>query len=333
MIKRLNRLKTWLQERLRKMYAWLNNATGGSLEILAIAVSQFSRCNAPESASSLAFFGILSLFPLLAVLVTVLSFFANEGQIQRILLDTLRPIFPASSGLIQENLQRFIELRGTFGLIGIVGLLWSASSVFTILTYNINSAWEKARLRSVLQRRLMAIGFIFALVVFLILLLVLTTIADLLTESEVPILGRLSIYDSPLWPLLTVVIPPLITFLAFFVLYRWIPNTEVRTPEAAWAALVVTLLWQVTSAGFAWYVASGLVYYDILYGSLAAITVLMLWFYINSMILLFGAYLSSAIAQRSQRWVVTIPGKQHTPGDQTVLEQNPPLRNQTKLEG
>jgi len=161
MIKRLNRVKTWLMEWFKKPYVWLNNVTGGSLEILSLAISQFSRCNAAETASSLAFFGFLSLFPLLGVLVTVLSFFANEGQIQRILIETLRPVFPASSSLIQENLQRFIELRQTFGLIGIVGLLWSASSVFTILTYNINSAWEKARLRSVLQRRLIAIGFIF----------------------------------------------------------------------------------------------------------------------------------------------------------------------------
>jgi membrane protein len=228
--------------------------------------------------------------------------------------------------MIQENLERFIELRKTVGLIGVIGIMWSASGSFTILTYNINSAWEKARLRSGLQRRLIALGLVFGLVACLILLLLVTTVTDLLAEAEVPLLGRLSLSDSPLWQILSVAILPLITFLVFFVLYRWIPNTEVRTSEEFWAALVVTVLWEITSAAFAWYIASGLVYYDLLYGSLTVITVHMLWFYLNSQILLFGAYLSSAIAQSSQRWVVTIPGKEESRNN-AILKQDPPLRD------
>jgi uncharacterized BrkB/YihY/UPF0761 family membrane protein len=89
---------------------------------------------------------------------------------------------------------------------------------------------------------------------------------------------------------------------------------------------VVTVLWEITSAAFPWYIASGLVYYDLLYGSLTVITVHMLWFYLNSQILLFGAYLSSAIAQSSQRWVVTIPGKEESRNN-AILKQDPPVRD------
>jgi uncharacterized BrkB/YihY/UPF0761 family membrane protein len=93
MIEGLKRYNSGIRKRLPRLYEWLNKATGGAVDVFGIAISQFSRCNASETAASLAFFGILSLFPLLAVLVSLLSLFATEGQIQRILVDTLLPYF------------------------------------------------------------------------------------------------------------------------------------------------------------------------------------------------------------------------------------------------
>jgi len=56
---------------------------------------------------------------------------------------------------------------------------------------------------------------------------------------------------------------------------------------------------QITTVGFAWYISSGLARYELVYGSLGAIVALMLWIHLNSLITLFGAHISGAIAQQT----------------------------------
>jgi len=79
-------------------------------------------------------------------------------------------------------------------------------------------------------------------------------------------------------------------------LYRWVPSALVRWPEATVGALVATGAMEVTTRGFSWYLRSGLARYELIYGSLGAVVALLLWIYLNSLILLFGAHLSAAVA-------------------------------------
>jgi membrane protein len=71
----------------------------------------------------------------------------------------------------------------------------------------------------------------------------------------------------------------------------------VRWWEAFWGALVATLAGEIATRGFTWYLSSGIVQYELVYGSLGAIVALMLWIYIGGWIVLFGAHLSAAVAR------------------------------------
>jgi membrane protein len=93
-------------------------------------------------------------------------------------------------------------------------------------------------------------------------------------------------------------VPWLLTFLLILALYRWVPNTRVRTFEAFWGALPAAVATQATTAGFTWYLSSGLASYQFVYGPLGAVVALMVWIYLNSLIILFGAHLSAAIGHR-----------------------------------
>ncbi|HKJ39496.1 MAG TPA: YhjD/YihY/BrkB family envelope integrity protein, partial [Anaerolineales bacterium] len=78
-------------------------------------------------------------------------------------------------------------------------------------------------------------------------------------------------------------------------LYRWAPATNVRWSATFWGALAASVLWRAATAGFGWYVSSGLGRYQLVYGSLGAIVALLFLIYIVSSITLFGAHLSAAI--------------------------------------
>jgi membrane protein len=88
----------------------------------------------------------------------------------------------------------------------------------------------------------------------------------------------------------------LVTFVLFFILYRWVPNFPVPWPAAASSALLAAVAWNAFARAFSWYLGSGLAQYDLVYGSLGAIVALLYWIYWSSWIILFGAHLSAALA-------------------------------------
>jgi membrane protein len=85
-------------------------------------------------------------------------------------------------------------------------------------------------------------------------------------------------------------------FATLLVLYYWLPRTKVRWAEAAWGALAGSIGISVITAGFTWYLQSGLSNYNLVYGSLGAIVALLFWIYLMSLIIFVGAHLSAAIA-------------------------------------
>ena len=63
---------------------------------------------------------------------------------------------------------------------------------------------------------------------------------------------------------------------------------------------MATLAGEIATNGFTWYLSSGIVQYELVYGSLGAIVALMLWIYIGALIILFGAHLGAAIARHAE---------------------------------
>jgi membrane protein len=80
---------------------------------------------------------------------------------------------------------------------------------------------------------------------------------------------------------------------------------RVPIKAAGFSALVITLIWRLASSAFQWYLGSGFARYEVIFGSLSAIVVLLLWIYISSVILFFGAHLCAASAGKVS--IITTP--------------------------
>jgi membrane protein len=230
-------------------------------------------------------------------LVVLGSFFLQQQTVLNQVESLVAQAVPISRSLIRQNLEQVLKLRGTVGIVALISAIWSGSGVFTTLSQNINRAWTNAPPRNFLQSRLIALGMVGTLAVLLGLSVLSTAVLNVLQRLQVPIAGGIAIYHTPLWTIISIGVPWLFIFVLFVALYRFAPNEEVPWRAAIWAGLIVALVWQGAAYAFAWYAGSPFARYQLVYGSLATVVVLMFWTYLSSWITLFGAHLSASIAR------------------------------------
>ncbi len=247
-----------------------------------------------EGSASIAFFTIFGLPPLLIVVVTVASYYLEIPDIQDSIIQGIREIVPIQPDLIIEFLEGVLNQRGAVGIIGLIGLTWSGSGVLMTLTANINRAWPTAKIRNVVEKRLIAFLMMGTFILFIAASSIFSTVFTFVSQFEIPVL-----HISPDVSVITDIAFLTFRFLLFLALYYFVPKTKVKKRAAFGAAIFATIAWEITSFGFDWYFQSGLANYNFLYGSLGTLVALMFWIYLDCLILVFGAYFSAAIVNHN----------------------------------
>lgn len=258
----------------------------------------FTMTKGAESSAALAYYTLCSLFPLLLIFVSVGSFFVDKSVVEKTLIDLLPTMLPISQDFIVTNVQEVFINRGAITIIAFLGLIWSATAVFTVVMRNINSAWPGAAPRSYLRMRLLSLAVVAALALLLILSTFTITLKNLLINfgfaQAVDNMGAL--FSSPITG---AVFATAIRVFIFFGLYYWTPQTKVKKVAAITGAVVTAFLWQLISILFSAYLTSGIAGYEVIYGSLGKIVALLAWVYFSAYTVLFGAHLTSSIDRHS----------------------------------
>lgn len=286
-----------LKGRLQAIYKSLDRAAGGIPGILVATMKSFGEVKAAQTAASLAYYALFSLFPLLVVLIVIASLFLQNQQAVQQILAAVETAIPISHSLIERNINSVIDLRQTAGIVGLISLLWSATGVFTMLAVGINVAWDKSKPRGFLQQRLVALAMVAGISVLLLLLPIATSLLNFLPMLSMELVSG-TFLATPLGIIFQNLTPFIIYFLIMLVLYRWVPDIHVPWNAALWSAFVAAVVLLAANRGFTYYIGSGLARYDVIYGSLGAIVALMFWIYLGSWIILFGAHLGAAIAEK-----------------------------------
>lgn len=276
------------------VYRRADRLSGGWVGTLRRAGESFGETRAAQAAAGMAYYAIFSLFPLLLVLVSATGYFVADERARREAVALVTEVIPVSRELIERNVEQVFELRGPVGIVGLVGLLWSATGVFAVLAHNVNRAWSEAELRGFLKIRLVGLAMVGVLLILLVFSLASNPLLNLIPRLHVPFLGGVS--ETILWDIISRVVSFLFTFLLFLTLYRWVPNTKVGWRAAVGGAVLATVGWEAVKAVFLWVIGSGIVQYELVYGSLGAVVALMVWIYLGSWITLFGAHFSAALA-------------------------------------
>jgi membrane protein len=304
-------MSAWVK-RIQSFYQQANQRSDGLLGIPVRAVERFTENRGPEAAASISYYAIFSIFPLLIMVVVALSYYLEQEVVQELLIDYIVQVLPVTPEVIIGQIETMLNARTAVSLVALIGFLWAASGVFNTLALNMDYAWQKVKHRNVFQRRLVAIGMVGGLVGLTFISMVVTTALDVISTME---LGQFTvILATPLVRILSGYLPFLFRLLIIWMLYRWVPATHVRGSTAFLGALLTTLVWEMVTNLFSWYLSSGFSAYELIYGSLGAIIALLIWVYVSAQILLIGAYFTEAIEYRhiskvtgSKPWKIKSP--------------------------
>lgn len=237
--------------------------------------------------AELTFYLTASFFPFVILLLALISITPLSAE------DTL---FRLLSALPREVYDVVIYvLKGLTRSAGIivsssVVALWSVSRAASTVNKALNRMYKTVESRNFIIIR--SIGFLFAIVlaVAMILTFVLIVLGNLIGVAIMKFLPSFYI----VWHVLRLIIVYLVVMIAFATIYKVLPNKQLKFKNVIWGALFTTLLWNVSSLVFSFYV-DNFSNYHIIYGGLAGILVLMTWLYMSSFILMSGGEINSII--------------------------------------
>jgi len=194
---------------------------------------------------------------------------------------------PETAGFIADNVQLVLRQRQPFGLVAAIGLAWSGLSLFSNLTVAIDNIFHPTYWRPLWRKRLLAVIMVVVLAALLI--------GSLITSLGLRLVSALLLdRGSVILQILNLSLPLGLNLTIFVLLFRYIPRVRVRW-DAIWpAAILGSLGWNLAQGLFVWYL-DNFSLYSVVYGSLAAVIVLLLWVYVSSAILLLAAELCNAI--------------------------------------
>lgn len=259
---------------------------------------EVGRDNLSIVAGGVAFFMLLAIFPGIGAMVAIYGLVADPVQIQE-QIAALSGILPQQAmSILQDQLSRLAEgaggALGLGALFGILLALWSAAKGMKALITGLNIVYDETDERGFIKLNAIALGLTLAAILFAIVaigfIVVFPAVLGFLGLSEVArvLTGVLR------WPLLAI-----FGMIALALLYRYAPDRdEPQFRWVSWGAAAAIVLWLAASLLFSFYVKN-FGSYNETYGSIGAVIILLMWFYITAFTVLLGAELNAEMEHQT----------------------------------
>ena len=263
--------------------------------ILRIAVRKFRRIEGAQLAGAFAYFAFFSLFPLIIIFVTIAAGFVDRDRAAMEIIayiETYVPITSENQSYIFDTIGGVVGARGWAGAVALLMLVWVAMRLFSALISATNQAWG-LRAYGWLGLPLKSLLFLVIMVSAVLLAVLVPVLAKVAKAGLFPRTDfGLGVYLPGRF-----LIPVLVMFLGLSVFYRLAPRRPTRFAEVWGAALFATGLLQAAETLFVVYLEHFSTL-NAVYGAFGGIMALLLWIYTSGWILIFGACLCAALAER-----------------------------------
>jgi len=269
--------------------------------VLKRAWREFSDDKITDWAAALTYYGILSIFPMLLALVSLLGLFGQSAT--QPLLENISTVAPGpAKDIVTNAITNLQKSQGSAGVMFFVGLalaLWSASGYVGAFMRASNDIWDVEEGRPAWKTIPLRVGVTGLLLVLLTISALAVVLTGPLAKSIGDIIGlgstAVTAWDIAKWPVLILVVSFMIALL-----YYAAPN--VKHPKFQWVSpgsLLAVFCWIVASALFAFYVAN-FSSYSKTYGALGGVIVFLTWLWITNNVILLGAEVNAELERGRQ---------------------------------
>ena len=279
----LRKIGRWLLARLRRY---------PPLELVYRTVRELDDDDATHMAAGVAYYAILSLFPLTIALLALLSPLLESGVVRTELLRFFQTYLPGSAETLEANIDAAVRIRGILGLVGLVGLIWTASAIFGAVSRAVNRVWDIRQDRPFVVDKLRHIAMAFGVGALFLLSLAATSVLQFIESVELPGIGRATALEGGAAAIVARGLPFVFSLTIFLLIYKLVPNTRTYWRYVWPGALLAAVLFETGKSLFVYYV-DNFADYGKVYGSLGSVVVLLGWTYVSSLILIVGAEFSS----------------------------------------
>ena len=235
-------------------------------------------------AMSLVYTTLLSLVPLLAVSFSVLKELGVHNQIEPMLYDFLKPLGPEGAGLAGKIVSFVDNIEvGVLGSVGVVLLIYTVIALLQKIESAFNFVWQVDHLRPIVRR---ISSYLSVVLIGPVLLFIATVLSSDIAQHLIAFKPFTAVLLSA-----GELLPYFLVCLAFTFMYILIPNTRVQLRAAMVGGVIAGIVWKFTGWGFSVFIASSS-HYAAIYSSFAIFILLLIWLYMNWLILLVGSQIS-----------------------------------------
>jgi len=271
--------------------------------VLKRTVREFKDDNLTDWAAALTYYTVLSIFPALIALVSILGLVGQNPQTTNALLDIIDKVGPSSAvDTFKGPIESLITNKSGAGILLVIGLataLWSASSYVGAFMRASNAIYERDEGRPFWKLRPTQLLVTLVMVILLALVGIAVVVTGPLASAIADPIGlgntAVTVWNIAKWPVLLVVM-----MLMLAILYYWTPN--VRQPKFRWitpGSVVAVIIWIIASAAFAVYVAN-FGSYSKTYGSLGGVVIGLIWLWISNIAVLLGQELNAELERERE---------------------------------
>jgi membrane protein len=245
-------------------------------------------------AASIAYYTLLSLFPFILLLLSIVSKLAVSNR-PAVLVEIVANALPRHFDFVVDRIHELSNAPLRLSVLGTIVTLWASMGVFGALTSAVNHAWGVERNYGFWKHKLIAFIMLMAAGVLLLAALVFSGFLEMAQArwfagvmQEWPSLFRFT-------GLLYRTLPTLFFVFVVGLIYYFAPNVRVRLRDVWFGAILAGLLWRLAFMGFSWYVRD-LSRFSV-DGSIAAVVAFLVWVYLSAVILLYGVEVTAAYAK------------------------------------
>lgn len=276
-------------------------------KILVNAYHDVMNNHTMSMAAGLSYYFVLSLFPLLILLASIVGYLPIPDLFERILGTMSRVVPPESMGLVRRVVGSVIQPHGGLFTFGLLGSVWTASGGFAGLIEALNVAYDVPETRPIWRTRSLAIGLTFVIGLLLVVALGMMILGPRLGEWIANLVG-LGWTFVAVWPYIKWAVSIGFTVLAVEIIYFWAPNVKQRFWATLPGAAIGVGFWIGTSYALSYYF-SQFANFNKTYGTLGAAMALMVWLYWSWFAILVGAEINSELLKAAGGGTVNLKHK------------------------